>query len=244
MVGIVMMMPPNLWAEALGTVEGYLLPEVLLAIVFAVIAALSAGAGSAALAARLATFVTKVRAALVALGKIGPLLLKIFGKLDELGGLIVKLVRAQKRKIEEIAQGATDVDIRIVRSTRKWRSRDVNGRRVYQRDDLFDPDYVDPNTGLTNKQLMEEGLAPIGPDGRPINLHHMTQDEPGPMAEVAETFHRENNRALHMYTNQYDKTWVGPDGVRRPYTSAPASMNRSEFNRWKEQYWIDRAKDF
>lgn len=91
---------------------------------------------------------------------------------------------------------------------------------------------------------MEEGLAPIGPDGRPINLHHMTQDDPGPMAEVAETIHRENNRALHMYTNQYDKTWVGPDGVRRPYTSAPASMNRSEFNRWKEQYWIDRAKDF
>ncbi|WP_280524958.1 HNH/ENDO VII family nuclease, partial [Paracoccus siganidrum] len=127
---------------------------------------------------------------------------------------------------EEVAQGATDVDIRIVRSTQKWRSRDVNGRRVYQQNDLIDPDYVDPNTGLTNKQLMEEGWAPIGPDGRPINLHHMTQDKPGPMAEVSETFHHENNRALHMYTNQYDNTWVGPDGVRRPYLSAPESMNR------------------
>lgn len=119
MIGIVMMMPPNLWAEALGTVEGYLLPEVLLAIVFAVIAALSAGAGSAALAARLATFVTKVRAALVALGKIGPLLLKIFGKLDEIGQLIVRLVRALKRKIEETVKSATDTLTRLIRSTQK-----------------------------------------------------------------------------------------------------------------------------
>ncbi|RCK52567.1 hypothetical protein TH25_05885 [Thalassospira profundimaris] len=42
---IMMMMPPNLWAEAIGAVEG-LLPEVLIAAVFAIIAACTDGAGA------------------------------------------------------------------------------------------------------------------------------------------------------------------------------------------------------
>ncbi|WP_227272583.1 HNH/ENDO VII family nuclease [Roseobacter weihaiensis] len=127
---------------------------------------------------------------------------------------------------------------------RRWTSKQVAGRKVYQRDDLIDPNYVDPDTGLTNRQLMENGDAPFGPDGEKINLHHMTQDEPSVMAEVAGEFHSENDRALHMYTNQYDKTWLGPDGVRRPYASAPPSMNRGPFNTWKRQYWRERANDF
>ena len=125
-----------------------------------------------------------------------------------------------------------------------WASKEVAGRKVHQRDDLIDPDYVDPDTGLTNKQLMENGDAPFGPDGEKINLHHVTQDEPGVMAEVGDRMHSENDRVLHMYTNQYDKTWVGPDGIRRPYGSAPSSMNRGPFNQWKRTYWRERARDF
>ena len=34
----------------------------------------------------------------------------------------------------------------------------------------------------TNVERMAEGLAPIGTDGRPINLHHMTQKQSGPIA--------------------------------------------------------------
>lgn len=64
------------------------------------------------------------------------------------------------------------------------------------------------------------------------------------MAEVGGQFHSANDRALHMYSNQYDKSWVGPDGIRRPYASAPPSMDRRPFNRWKERYWVERAKDF
>src|SRR6056297_3361787 len=62
--------------------------------------------------------------------------------------------------------------------TPQWTAKQVAGRKVYQRDDLIDPDYVSPETGLSNRELMESGQAPIGPDGRPINLHHTTQDEP------------------------------------------------------------------
>ncbi len=130
------------------------------------------------------------------------------------------------------------------RATSLWTSKSVAGRKVYQRNDLFKPDYIDPQTGLSNKQLMEAGQAPIGRDGRPVNLHHMTQDEPGVMAEVGGRMHSDNDRILHMHSNQYDKTWVGPDGLRRSYSSAPPSMDRGPFNRWKREYWKERANDF
>jgi A nuclease of the HNH/ENDO VII superfamily with conserved LHH len=126
----------------------------------------------------------------------------------------------------------------------KWQAKDVNRRRVYQQDKLIDPNYRDPTTGLTNKQLMQRGDAPYGADGKKINLHHLTQDEPGAMAELAGGAHSENNRLLHIFTNDHDKHWRGPDGVRRRYNSAPESMDRGPFNAWKKGYWIERAKDF
>ncbi|MEI7079074.1 HNH/ENDO VII family nuclease, partial [Pectobacterium versatile] len=129
------------------------------------------------------------------------------------------------------------------KKNKRWTAKEVNGRKVYQRDDLFDPDRVD-KFGDSNVERMRQGNAPIGHDGKEINLHHLTQDEPGPMAEVSSTFHSKNDRTLHMYSNQWDKTWVGPDGVRRTYNSAPPSMNRGPFNQWKKSYWKTRSLDF
>lgn len=126
---------------------------------------------------------------------------------------------------------------------KKWSKKEVEGRKVYQRDDLFDPDRVD-DFGKTNTERMKKGRAPIGKDGEEINLHHLTQDEPGSMAELGKKFHSENDRVLHIYSNQYDKTWKGADGVRRRYNSAPPSMDRGPFNTWKKKYWKARAKDF
>lgn len=204
MVGIVMMMPPNLWAEALGTVEGYLLPEVLLAIVFAVIAALSAGAGagSAALAARLTTFVTKVRAALVALGKIGPLLLRIFGKLDEIGQLIVRLVRALKRKIEEVAQGVTDNLTAIVRGTAPL-------REAYRRE----------VRGLARKAefMRAEGKSPeeiartLHADRRNLGIKYKNLTPPEKLQEIyarnLERYGDELGPTIDYLRNERKKTW-------------------------------------
>jgi hypothetical protein len=127
---------------------------------------------------------------------------------------------------------------------KSWKAKEVAGRKVYQRDDLIDPNRIDPATGLTNKQLMEKGKAPIGPDGEQINLHHLTQDEPGPMAEITATKHAENDRVLHLYSNQHDKSWRDKDGVKRQYQSAPEYMDRGPFNKWKSEYWKLRAKDF
>ena len=116
---VIMMMTPNLWAEAIGTIGGYLLPEVLIAAIFAIIAALSAGAGSSLLATRLMLFVKKVKDALSAAGKIGPLLLKIFSKLDEIGKLITELAKALRRKIQETVDSVTDTVTKIVRRSHK-----------------------------------------------------------------------------------------------------------------------------
>ena len=124
-----------------------------------------------------------------------------------------------------------------------WAAKNVNGRKVYQRNNLFDPHRVDAD-GLTNIQRMKRGNAPIGNDGLEINLHHLTQDEPGSMVEILSSYLSKNDRILHMYSNQWDKTWVGPDGTRFRYNSAPPSMNRGPFNTWKSKYWKIRALDF
>ncbi|WP_208349839.1 HNH/ENDO VII family nuclease [Pseudaestuariivita rosea] len=271
---VLMNMTPNFWAEMIGVIEGFILPEIVITVVLAVIAALSGGTLAAGLVTKVGGMVAKwanmakiasgpvakclnvivsiveaFRTGITALGKIGRGLHKSMSDLVETAAngtaRIVRPLNQYKVEIDPTTLGINGGSIRIVRKADpRWTAKDVAGRRVYQRDDLFDPDYVDPETGLTNRQLMQDGQAPIGHDGRPVNLHHMTQDEPGVMAEVGGRMHSENDRILHMYSNQYDKTWVGPDGVRRPYSSAPPSMNRGPFNRWKREYWKERANDF
>lgn len=125
------------------------------------------------------------------------------------------------------AERATEDGSPGARSTR-WEPKNVNGRRVYQRDDLIDPNKKDAR-GRTNKQRMEQGLAPIGPDGKPINLHHVTQTEPGPLAEVSQTQHQQYTRQLHM-----------PDQVS--FRNDP--VLNSSFESYRRNYWITRSKDF
>ncbi|WP_081069546.1 hemagglutinin repeat-containing protein [Burkholderia stagnalis] len=105
---------------------------------------------------------------------------------------------------------------------------DFDGSKVYQRNDLIDPARVDTRTGMTNLELMEAGRAPIGPDGRPINLHHMLQSNDGPIAEVTQTFHQQNSSTIHINSG----------------TDIPSGINRSQFDGWRAKYWENRAKDF
>jgi filamentous hemagglutinin len=102
-----------------------------------------------------------------------------------------------------------------------------NGNKVYQRNDLFDPHYVDPKSGKTNIQLMDAGRAPIGTDGKPVNLHHMLQRQDGPIAEATQSFHKENHGVIHINDN-----------------SIPSGINRAEFNKWRSDYWKERATGF
>jgi hypothetical protein len=57
----------------------------------------------------------------------------------------------------------------------------------------------------------------------------MIQKEPGPVAEVARTFHRVNRRTLHV------KWLPGGFGTIHPSRS---------FDAWRPNYWRQRGGDF
>ena len=110
---------------------------------------------------------------------------------------------------------------------RFWTSREVAGRRVYQRDSLIDPMRTNAR-GETSLELMRRGRAPIGPDGQPVQLHHMIQREPGPVAEITQTLHGRVAGTLHI----------------NPSNTLPSGIDRPGFKTWKEDYWRKRAEDF
>lgn len=83
---------------------------------------------------------------------------------------------------------------------------------------MIDPGRVDLQTGFTNKQLMKNGLAPYGADGKKINLHHMLQTQNGPIAEVTQSFHQKNTAVIHINSG----------------SGIPSGINRAQFERWKK----------
>ncbi len=100
----------------------------------------------------------------------------------------------------------------------------VAGRQVVKRNQTFDPNARDA-LGRTNTQRMREGFAPIGKDGRPVELHHMGQKNDGLIVEITSTQHRANSADLHRYRNK-------------------SEIDRQRFNEWKKEYWKKRAEDF
>ncbi|HAC4687424.1 TPA_asm: hypothetical protein GZV23_14145 [Listeria monocytogenes] len=108
-----------------------------------------------------------------------------------------------------------------------WKNEVVfKGTKVYQKDNIIDINKVDVK-GRTNLQRMEKGLAPLGSDGNPINLHHMTQREISSIAEVEQSFHQINSKTIHINPN-----------------SIPTGIDRKAFNKWRSDYWKERAKEF
>jgi hypothetical protein len=108
----------------------------------------------------------------------------------------------------------------------RWTRTEFNGIRVYQRSDLIDAARVD-GRGRSNLERMQSGLAPIGPDGRSMNLHHTIQSPDSPLAEMTATFHQEHSRIIHINPN-----------------TTPSGINRADFNAFRRSYWINRANDF
>lgn len=102
-------------------------------------------------------------------------------------------------------------------------STEFRGTRVYQRDDLIDPTRVDKR-GRTSAERMAKGLPPIGSDGEPIQLHHTIQTNDSPLAEVTGTFHRTNNKVLHI----------------NPHT-IPSGIDRPGFDGFRRGYWAQRG---
>lgn len=105
----------------------------------------------------------------------------------------------------------------------RFRKMEFRGTMFYCDDGAFDLNKED-GSGRTNLQRMEKGLAPVGFDGLPVNLHHTQQSESGPIMELSQTVHKTNHAALHVNTN-----------------NIPSGINRSTFNVLKSAYWKRRA---
>ncbi|MDD7911539.1 HNH/ENDO VII family nuclease [Pseudovibrio exalbescens] len=130
---------------------------------------------------------------------------------------------------------ADDVAGHFQQNRRFWSQDPVqfNGNQVYQRNDLINPDRVSSwtingqvKTG-TNLERMADGRAPIGPDGKSVNLHHGLQTQNGPIMEMTQTFHKQNHGTIHINPN-----------------TIPSGINRSQFNTWSSNYWKDRSANW
>jgi RHS repeat-associated protein len=78
-----------------------------------------------------------------------------------------------------------------------------------------------------NQDRMAQGKAPVGKDGKPVELHHEGQTSEGDLKEMTQSDHRggENFSKNHPNTGQ-----------------EPSQIDRSKFKQQREQYWKDKAK--
>ena len=145
----------------------------------------------------------------------------------------------------------------------KWTKTDTLGRTVYQNDNLFNPNrktsWLDATTGErkygTNIDRMAEGYAPVGKDGKPVQLHHLTQTEVngngngtrGSLAEISTKSHTKYSKVLH-----YPSPMRNPNNTRQTIPRYPSfrmdnSGNRTdlarEFDLFRSDYWKERAKN-
>ena len=123
------------------------------------------------------------------------------------------------RSITEIAK--TDV----IATEKGQKTVDVNGKRITIDNNTFDPYFSDKH-GRTNIDRMKHGLAPIGTDGKSVNIHHIDQKNDGSLMEITATEHQKNYKKLHMNT-----------GTEKSY------VNRKEFYSWRKSYWKWRSKN-
>ena len=115
----------------------------------------------------------------------------------------------------------TNVEKNLIKNAKHT---NVFGKSVAKRNSTFDPKAKDA-LGRTNMDRMKQGLAPIGKDGKSIELHHLKQQNNGKIVELTSTEHKVHSKVLHRYTKN-------------------SEIDRKEFEKWKRKYWKQRAKDF
>ena len=119
---VVLMMTPNFWAKVMGEGTGFIIPELIIWAVTAVIAALSAGAGAGALAIRAAGIASKIRGAIKGSKAVGALL-RFMDELYVIIGRIKDMGLKLRQSIDEIAEGIVDVTQRKFLTSRLTRQK-------------------------------------------------------------------------------------------------------------------------
>lgn len=111
---------------------------------------------------------------------------------------------------------------------------EINGRKCLVKADI-DLDYKDED-GLTNRQRMAQGLAPLdSKTGKPLELHHLGQKPDSPLVELTEEEHR---------TGEYK------DGLKMQslwHDNAKETEVHGKGNKWNPEraaHWKARAENF
>ncbi|AKF76467.1 MULTISPECIES: T7SS effector LXG polymorphic toxin [Bacillus] len=110
----------------------------------------------------------------------------------------------------------------------KGKVKDIS-RRVYTMKDI---DMNQKNRkGLTNLQLMKSGNAPFAKDGTQINLHHLIQEEPGPMLEIPNSLHTKYSGIIHRLKSDGESFRNDP-------------VLKAQYDNFRDRYWKWRAKQY
>lgn len=151
----------------------------------------------------------------------------LFHDMEDVGkGVVVDAaVHEGERVVEHEAEKKAAED-----TGRSYIKRRFEGRSTYQLKHGINPEIKDVK-GRTNLQRMKEGLAPIGQDGKPVALHHLIQEEPGPVAEIRQSLHASGHKVLHG---------VIEDG--KSFRNDP-SLKRG-FESFRSRYWKNRFKNY
>lgn len=104
------------------------------------------------------------------------------------------------------------------------RAHEVGGRECLVRDDI---DWEQRDAyGQTNKERAEQGLAPLDPEGRPYELHHVQQRSDGMLAELTRDEHR----------------GAGVDRILHDPTKT-SEIDRAEFDQIRADHWRAKAAE-
>lgn len=96
--------------------------------------------------------------------------------------------------------------------------------RIERMRSLYGDEVADRWKDKTNLDLIREGKAPYGPDGKQINLHHIGQKADSPLAELTDTEHKTYDGVLH------DKT-------------KDSEIDRTVFRDERQKYWQTRYEE-
>lgn len=101
----------------------------------------------------------------------------------------------------------------------------INGRPCLCKE--VDMNYIDPKTGMTNRELMAKGRSPIDAEtGERIELHHMGQGYDAPFAELcADSEHGDGNYSV-LHTKS-EGSWRNNQDLKNQYN------NIDRPNHWK-----------
>ena len=137
------------------------------------------------------------------------------------------LTEEDRTKLKEETQWSNEIINSIqtkeeaeVLKNAKVHEEEINEKKCLVRDDI-DMNQVDGD-GLTNRQRMESGKAPIDKDGNKIELHHIGQRKDSPLAELNSIEH---------------------DHIPNPKKNSEVHKDEYVWKKEKENHWKTRVEE-